>query len=213
MISEFEKLIYNTYLRISRSIKGQPFTYRRNFDKFDTEKELIVQKLSAFFNKFSHIKLEEFFKAPYEVYSKEETFLLDFYTTQKALKAYTLYTKQLENSPPDSLYILVQVQQALIFIKKYCKQHQISTLEEYINNSKTDVCVPIFLQHLKDKQINIYILFGIDLFEKNINKTDKEVLEFMFGESFWTEVDTARAKFYGSVKCKHLVREGLKKIF
>jgi len=73
-ITEHEKYIYNTYLRIYRTQQNKPFRYRKNFTDF-TEHELyvFVKRLGNFFKKFKHINIDLFFKAPYELYPDDDS--------------------------------------------------------------------------------------------------------------------------------------------
>jgi hypothetical protein len=53
--------------------------------------------LALFFINNKSVNPTDFFKAPYTVYPEGETFHLNFYTTQKAIKAYKIFIK---NSKP-----------------------------------------------------------------------------------------------------------------
>jgi hypothetical protein len=101
-LTEFEKHIYNTHLRISRGRKGLPFKYRKDFSHQLDIVTNSLKKISIFLSKFPHIKLEDFIRAPYEIYSDQEHFDLDYYTTLKATKAYTLLMKRMEMLDPDN---------------------------------------------------------------------------------------------------------------
>ena len=102
-MTHLDKSIYNTYLRVSRTKQNKPFRYRKNFDKFDDDPSFVfVKKLSLFFTKFPHIKLNDFFEAPYNVYLDNSPYYdLKYYTTPKAVKVYGLYMKKrdAEDSP------------------------------------------------------------------------------------------------------------------
>ena len=84
-MTEFEKSVYNTFLRVKRVEQNKPFRARKNFDKFeDGDDYPYVKKLGMFFNKFSHIKMINFFTAPYRVYTDSvEQFDLKFYTSPR----------------------------------------------------------------------------------------------------------------------------------
>ena len=81
IITEREKFIYNTYLRVHRTKQNKPFRYRKQFDDFqDNENYIHVKKLGAFFKKFSHIEPEVFFNAPYNLYPDDNSIYdLKFY--------------------------------------------------------------------------------------------------------------------------------------
>jgi len=94
LITEYDKRIYNTYLKVSRGSNNLPFKYRKDFEKLDEKAFVAIKKVSSFLRKFPHIKMEEYFKAPYALYPDEKHFPLDYYFTLKATKAYTLYNKK-----------------------------------------------------------------------------------------------------------------------
>jgi hypothetical protein len=92
MFTDLEKAIYNAHLRESRSAKNQPYKLRKDFSKINSTTTLCLKKLSSFFTKHKEIKIEDFFKAPYFVYANGENFDLKFFTTQKAISVYKIYT-------------------------------------------------------------------------------------------------------------------------
>jgi hypothetical protein len=96
MCTDFEKLIYNEFLKESRKAKNQPYRLRKDFTKIDNTTQLSLKKLSYFFIKHKDINPTEFFKAPYQIYSPEETFRITFYTTQKAIHVYKIYKESLK---------------------------------------------------------------------------------------------------------------------
>ena len=73
-ITNQERYIYNTYLRVSRTKQNKPYKYRKDFKDFTNHDQyFFVKKLSLFFNKFSHISIDRFFTAPYELYPDDNT--------------------------------------------------------------------------------------------------------------------------------------------
>lgn len=93
MCTDFEKRIYNEYLKELRKSKNQPYKLRKNFDKVDEKTKLYLKKLSLFFINNKEVRPDDFFKAPYSVYPEGEHFGLDFYISQKAIKAYKIFIK------------------------------------------------------------------------------------------------------------------------
>lgn len=91
MFTDFEKAIYNVYLKESRSAKNQPYKLRKDFSKVNSTITLCLKKLSDFFIKHKEIKPNDFFKAPYSVYPEGDTFDLKFFTTQKAISVYKIF--------------------------------------------------------------------------------------------------------------------------
>ena len=58
-MTEFEKIIYNTFLETSKKVNNKPVRYRKDFTKFEeNENYIYINKLSAFFTKFKHINVK-----------------------------------------------------------------------------------------------------------------------------------------------------------
>ena len=97
-MTSFDKHIYNTWLYVTRTNSGKPFRARKNFDKFEDDKNYVfVQKLNRFFTKYKNIEVSDFFLAPYKVYPDNTMYDLKFYLSQKAIKIYKIYEKKIEN--------------------------------------------------------------------------------------------------------------------
>jgi hypothetical protein len=60
--------------------------------------DICLKRLSNLFEKHKDINITDFFKAPYSVYSNEETFDLKFYTTQKAITVYKIFLESKNKS-------------------------------------------------------------------------------------------------------------------
>ena len=199
--------IYNTYLRISRSKRNLPFKYRKDFsDIANDEKYSTLLKLENFFKRNSYVNLNNFFEAPYELYSDEKYFDMDFYLTQKAIKIYNLYQRKKTYIDPDSEIQIKSIKDGLFFIYNFCKNNQIS-LENYITH-KTNNMNSVFL-HLKKKEVSIYNCLAFLNFQKIVNDNNYEILEFMLGDII-SKLSIFRTKFYASNKCKKISQDGLK---
>lgn len=209
LITEFDKLIYNTFLRISRSRNKQPFKLRKDFEKLNNETFVAIKKVSSFLKRFPHIKIEEYFKAPYIVYPDEEYFPLEYFHTLKATKAYTLFNRKQENLDPDSEEQLTSIKESLLFIKNFCVSKNISPLNYISHKTNNEYS---FLLHLKEHKVNLYTLLGYSNFEKNIKQRDAEIAKFIIGENLYNNIPSFRTKLYNSKKASKLVELGLKKI-
>ena len=208
-VSKFEQYIYNNFLMSARTANNLPYKLRKDFSKMKDIDINNLKKLSIFFNKFKHIKIEEFFNAPYKVYSDEKYFDLDYYTTLKATKAYMLYQQKLLMMSPDSQEQLENIQQSLRFISNFCKDNNIS-VDEYINHKTNNMFS--FLLHLKEHRINVYCLFGFILFEKAFKSVDSEILAFILGEDLVNNIPTLRTKYFNSIKARKFIELGINKI-
>ncbi len=209
MITEYEKHIYNTFLRVSRSRNKQPFKLRKNFEKVDNELYVRLKKVSSFLKRFPHIKIEDYFNAPYNLYPDEQYFPLEYFHSLKATRAYTLAMKQQENLDPDSAEQLTNIKESLVFIKRFCNEKNISPAD-YINHQTNNEYS--FILHLKEHKVNIYSLLGYMGFEKNVKQRDAEIIKFIIGEDFFNNLPAFRTKLYNSKKAVRLVESGLKKI-
>tara|TARA_E500000318_G_scaffold34720_1_gene33966 strand:+ start:1164 stop:1787 length:624 start_codon:yes stop_codon:yes gene_type:complete len=198
-MNDFEKAIYNYFLEVSKKVNNKPVKYRQNFDNFPDENYIIVNKLSRFFKKFEHIHIKDFFEAPYFVYN-ENYFDLKFYLTPKAIKAYTLYNDNYLLNNPDNEKTLKKLQESIKFIYNYCKDKNIS-INNYINHC--DEQYNVFLKHVKNRNINIFILFSFKDFEKTISNVDSEVKN-MYSSNF-NRLNYIRTKYYSSGKAKKII--------
>jgi hypothetical protein len=209
IISENEKRIYNKYLAVTRSSQNKPFKLRKKFDGFHEESNYVfIKKLSMFFNKYNNVDIDDFFKAPFIIYSDKGNYDLKFYTTQKALKIYTMYQTKKQDELPDASNQLFFIKKSLNFILKFCKDQNIK-IEEYINHQTNGTHT--FILHLKERKISIYILFGFEKAERILKGIGPELLEFIF-KDLKNKLDIYRTRFYTSKKAKVLVKEGIKKI-
>ncbi|NBW58174.1 hypothetical protein EBR43_10440, partial [bacterium] len=66
-MSEFEKFIYNSYLKVFKTATNSPYKLRKNFSDINDEAFICVKKLASFFKRFPSIDIESFFKAPYKI--------------------------------------------------------------------------------------------------------------------------------------------------
>jgi hypothetical protein len=209
VISDFEQLIYNTHLRISRQKKNLPFKYRKDFTYLNDVYINSIKKIAIFLAKFPHIKLEDFIRAPYEIYSDESHFDLDYYTTLKATKAYTLFIKRRETLDPDNEEQLNYIIESLKFISAFCKEQGINVVNyiEHRNGNSSS-----YILHLKEHRVNVYSLFGFSNFERSLRSQDSEIVKFILGEDFLNTLSNFRLKFFASKKAKRLVELGIQKI-
>lgn len=95
-MTDFQKNIYNTWLRITRSKLNKPYRLRKNFDSLDGDSLKLLNRLEAFFKRNKTIDLEEFFVAPLCVYNDNNNVPLSFYISMKAINIYKLYKKHIE---------------------------------------------------------------------------------------------------------------------
>ena len=206
-LTEQEKQIYNAYLVASRLAKDKPFKLRQNFTKIDDKLYIILKKLSLLFNNNKSVSITDFFKASFEYYPDVTYIDLQFFTTPKAIKCYTLYKKKLETLSPDSEESIIKCKQCCTFIMKYCVDNNL-TLSEY--KTITNGTTPLVLQHLRDHNINFYVIHGLEC-DRIIRQVEPDLLEF-FITDFNQLLNNTRLNFQQSVKLKLIIREALRLI-
>ena len=196
-MDEFEKQIYNTYLIVSRSINNKPFKTRKDFTNFEKKPEyLAVKKLAAFFKKHRHLNINSFFEAPFFVYN-EDYFGIDFFCTHKAIATYTRYNDNFLVENPDSKASSKKIKESIMFITNFCKEHSIK-ITDYIEHK--DGSYYSFLNHIKDRKINIYILFAFKNFERIVKSINPEIKKLLAPSLI--KVDYLRTKIYSSTQMK-----------
>jgi len=198
-MTEFEKLIYNHFLEVSKKVNNKPVRYRKDFSNFKDEDYLYINKLSIFFNKFKNIKIKDFFEAPYFVYN-QNYFELKFYLSPKAIKAYTNYNDNYILNNPDSKQTLTKMKESITFIYEYCKEKDIKIID-YINYKEGNYNV--FLKHLKQRNINFFILFSFKDFSNIVDKIDNDIKEIYSGN--FSKLNYIRTKYYASSKAKLII--------
>ena len=206
-----EKEIYNTFLRITRTQNNKPFQYRKNFDNFESHTDYpFIQKLSRFFKKFPHIRIEEFMVAPYKVYPDAAQYYdIKFYTTPKAIKLYSLYMDNMAAQSPDNDQHIEQIKESMFFIFKFCRDTNI-TLQEYTEHMSGDIHT--VLSHIRDRKITPYVVFGIKDLGDIARGYPSDFLDFMAGKNFQERVDLYRSRYYNSRKAKAIIQKSIKHI-
>lgn len=207
MISE--KIIYNVYLKTSRSNAGLPFRFRKQWHGFEnTPHYQHVLRLRNFFSRNKGVDINEFFTAPYTIYPGESGFDLAFYSSPKAIKIYTMAQKKKLFLDPDNVYHLNNIAKGLKYIFRFCKEKNIKLLDypkfkEGIQST--------FVTHIKERRVSIYNLFAFENFEKELISTDADILKFTLGE-IYDNLDVFRTKFLNSKSAKKLAIFGLKRL-
>lgn len=201
-MTEREKYIYNCYLETTRKLNNKPFRYRKDFDGFEEREDYIyITRLSTFFNKFPNVNIKDFFEAPFFVY-KEDVVGLEFYTSQRAIKAYTIYQNEFLVNNPDNSQTLIKIKDSFIFIRDFCKSVNIP-VSSYTTFKPTDSQWHSFLMHLKNRQVNLYALFTFPEFDKILQQYDTEIKSYVFGDTF-DNINFYRTRYYSSPKAKKL---------
>lgn len=210
-MSSVEKVVYNTFLKVSRSAQDRPYKYRRNFDDFEDHTDYpYVQKLGKFFKKFPNIKIEQFFRAPYTAYlDNSDYYDLKFYTTPKATRLYGVYIEKLNSQSPDSEYHIKWIKSSLLFMFQFCRDNKLS-FNEYTNHMTGDIHT--VLLHVRDKNVSPYAVFGVKDLGTIIENYQSDFLDFIAGKDFMERVDLYRSRYYNSSNAKSVTVQGISKL-
>jgi len=194
---------------VTKSSQNKPFTLRKNFDGFEDKPEyLYIKKISKFLNKFPQIKPELYFKAPFMIYDDLDYISLDFFTTRKALKAYTVYMKQKNEESPDSKEHLEFIKESLRFIAMFCIKNKIP-IREYVTH-KTGVTYS-WMKHFKEHNISVYVLFELPNIFNIVGQTPEDEKELFLGD-IGNKLHIYKMKYMNSKEAINLIRKGYKKI-
>ena len=209
MITEWEKEYYNMYLAVSRSCRNKPFTIRKNFEDFEDAPEYIhVRRICSFLRQFPQIKPRIFFQAPYELYKDLDYIDLKFFTTQKAVKTYTLYMRQLQEESPDSEHHIEFIKNSLRFVGLFCIKNKIP-IEKYPTHSGG--ATYSWMKHVKEHNISIYVMFDFTEIFGIIYATPNDELDLLLG-NVAVGLAAYKNRFDTSKEARRIVREGFKRI-
>ncbi len=201
--------VYNTYLVTSRKLQNKPFKVRKHFEKFTEHKDYpFVVRLTSFFQRFPQIDQQKYFEAPFKVYPDEIYFDLKYYTSQAAIKAYSIYMKQQRDQMPDTDEQLIFMRDSLRFILKFCLDNKIK-LDEYISYRPKSTFS--WMQHLKEHKISIYVLFGFENLQETINLIPQDEVTLLLGEDI-NSIYRYKTRYHNSSKAKLLIHKGINKI-
>lgn len=206
MLSKFEEYIYNKYLKLSRN--GKPFKYRKDFSKISDEIIVYLNKISRFLDTYKTVDLDTFLEAPFKIYENEGYVPLQFYCTQKARKAYTIYKQQKQLYYTDSDEHIDKIKESLKFIYKFCKEHN-KKISEYLTIENQSY--PVFLQHLKENIIDIYVIYGFKDYQKIIESIPVDIVMLMY-ENLYKDIEDCYSKYVTSKRCRNTVTTGIKRL-
>lgn len=177
-ITDLEKFLFNKHLAISRSERNKPFKLKKDFTGLlDTEKHKFLKRISTLFIKHPEINSDIFFKAPYKLYPDVEYFGLDYFSTMRAVRSYTMYKKQVFLEDPDSQ--LEEVKLTLKFIANYCIDSNIY-FHQYPYQRSNDLFT--WMIHYKQNKINIYSIMEFADIYSSVKSVTEDTQKFFMGE-------------------------------
>ena len=168
--------IYNSFIRAYRQSNNAPYRARKNYDSLPQDIKNKVERIQIFFNSNPHLIVDEFFQAPYFLYNDTKYFAFDYYLSRKAVRDYTDYQKQLLMLGPDDPRNLIKIKNSAVFVKKFIKEEGLK-FSEYLNHHKEKI--PSFITHLKNRNMSIYFLLGVEGFEPCFYAFDSNLAKFI----------------------------------
>lgn len=201
-LTELEKHLYNKHLAVTRSNGGKPFRLKKDFsDICDTDKHKFLKRLSVLFQKHPEILPETFFQAPYKLYPDVNYFGLDYFSSMRAVKAYTTYKKQIFLQDPDSQ--LDHIKESLTFISKFCISNNI-LLHQYSTHQTSDLFS--WMTHYKQNKINLYVMFEFPNIFSSMQTFTEDVQRF-FVSDFIDQFKSLHNLYNNSTKVKPYLKK------
>ena len=177
-LTELEKHLFNKHLIVSRSERNKPFKVKKDFSNVvDTDKHKFLKRISTLFKKHPELNPDIFFKAPYKLYPDVEYFGLDYFSTMRAIKSYTMYKKQIFLQDPDSQ--IEQVKESLRFIANFCIEHNMY-FHQYPNHRTSDLFT--WMQHYKQSKINVYSIMEFPNIFSSVKSLAEDVQKLFIGQ-------------------------------
>jgi hypothetical protein len=204
MLTDLQKKIYNTFLKNSRY--NQPFQYRKDFTDISENISYILKKLELFFQKYNHIKIEEYFEAPRFLHPNEKYPFLDYFTTRPAIRAYSIFQKQKEDENPEKQF--ENIKESLRFIGMFCFKNKIN-LKDYLKHKFGYMFS--WLNHYREHKINPYSLMelgDISCVYSQLNEEERD----LFSNTMIEKFETFKVRYHASPKTKAYVKEVTNKV-
>ncbi len=199
MITEFEKRIYNCYLKNFRN--NLPYQPRKNFDGIDPNILAYLNKISLFLKRYNHISLDDYFVAFKDLHPEEKYPPLSFFTSRLALKHYSLYKKKQEDQSPEKQFD--KIKEGFKFIGMFCLENKIP-LEKYIYH-KTGYMVS-WLNHYREHRINPYCLMELGNFLGVLDSLQKDEVS-LFAENLDSNLIAFKTRYNQSTKTKEYLKK------
>lgn len=155
------------------------------------------------FTKHPEINPDTFFRAPYKLYPDVQYFGLDYFSTMRAVKSYTMYKKQIFLQDPDSQ--LESVKESLRFIANFCIESRIQ-LYQYPYHRSSDLYT--WMQHYKQNKINVYSVMEFTNIYSNVKALAEDVQKFFVSE-FLEQFQNLYISYNKSTLLKPLIQKAI----
>lgn len=208
MLNSKQKEIYNKHLIISRKCRNKPFKPKENFSDVTTEISNYLHKIEHMLSKFPNLDLDVYFKAPYMLWPDTEYFPLQYFTTQAAVRAFTLYRKNMLEQDIDSEQSIKDIKDSLIFIGKFCTTNKLHLNQYYTFKSGITYT---WMSHVRKGLISPYVIFGFDNIDNLVFGLPEDERDLMLG-SFQDKYYNYKENYNKSKIAKHTIVQGLTKI-
>lgn len=206
-MTELEKLIYNKHLAVSRSLKNKPFKFKKDFsDIIDTDKHKYLKRLATFLRKHPDVELNMFFEAPYKLYPDVAYFGLDYFSSMRAIRAYTLYKKMCFLQDPDTQ--LDSVKNSLKFIANFCIRENI-LFHQYPYHKTSDLFT--WMVHYKENKINIFSMMEFKDIYSSVQMLAEDIQRF-FVKDFVEQFKELYLSYSKSSNLKPFLQKAVKQL-
>lgn len=205
------KRIYNHYLKAYRINNNQPFRPKKKFDDVEKNVEIkqYLNKLDGVFKQYPAFFTDEFFNAPYEIYTDapegKKYYSLKFYSSHKGISTCIAYYKLLLQSSPEEQF--EHFKSSFKFIAEFCIEKNIDFRDytSYCSVSQRDC-----LKHLKEHKISWYVVFAIPSFYELLYNMPEDEFALYYGQN--VDLSELYGRFMGSKKTQDYMSEIKKRI-
>ena len=198
--------LYNVYIRVSRSSRGKPFKYRKDFTDFDPSQTVYLHRINNLLTRYKHITAEDYFTAAFELNKDEDHIPLSFFSTMAGVKAYTLFKKEQLELPPD--HQLEFIKESLKFIAHFCIEQKIP-LNQYITH-QTGLTYD-WMKHVRAHKVSLYALMEFSNLHDIISSVPEDE-SYMLLEDIPKRYTVYRARYVKAIEAPELVSKGIKRL-
>ena len=202
-LTTFEQNIYNCFLKHFRN--GEPYTIRKDFSNISPTIIVQLKRLSAFFSKFPHITVDDFFSSPRKLHPDEKCPPLQFFITRPAIRAYSLAIKKREDESPDKQ--IQQIKDSFRFIAMFCIKERIP-VDDYLNHKTRGM--PTWMKYYREHHVNPYAL--MELGDLNKYRPENEEERMLWAGDLYDKIDTFKTRYFMSQNTRNVAKEAVKKI-
>ena len=159
-LGDFEKKIYNIYLKTLGEKQGRPYMSKKDFSNMTESMKTTLKRLKMFFETYKDVNPLTFFRAGFK--GEDKNFLeLSYFTSLRASKLYAKYIKEKYMTSVDNEESIKDFKEGIIFIYDFMRDNDF-TLNEYFT-SLNESGVPWFIIHLKRQNISFYHIHALEI--------------------------------------------------